>query len=174
MDKLDWIKDLVKAEEQMEESGLVDMTLGFDQDKTLVTETIQFLLNLKTEFVDSATHFNDLKSSALGRVKIYGIAKTHADFMLFRNGFKMIFSMKNPGIISIRLNFIGTQFMTSSAAIGTNQFKETHNQNLSDEQLLEAHLGPFGELEWKFQGQNFKVSYLVRHYLGLFLKESAK
>ena len=94
MEKISWIKELVKAEQQMEESGLVDMSFGFDTDRILVNETVQFLLALKTEFVDSSTSFNELKPSALGRIKIYGIAKTHADFMLFRNGFKMIFSLK--------------------------------------------------------------------------------
>jgi hypothetical protein len=29
-DRLNWIKDLVRAEQQMEESGVVDYTSGFD------------------------------------------------------------------------------------------------------------------------------------------------
>lgn len=174
MEKLDWIKDLVSAEEQMEESGLIDMSLGFDQDRALISETIQFLLQLKTEFVDAATCFNELKTSALGRIKIYGIAKTHADFMLFRNGFKMIFSMKNPGSISIRFNFIGSQLITTGAHSVNNMIKDSNLSSSHDEQTLDASWGPFGEIEWKFQGQNFKVPFLIRHYLRIFLQESAK
>lgn len=169
MEKISWIKELVKAEQQMEESGLVDMSFGFDPERVLVTETIQFLLALKTEFVDASSSFNELKSSALGRIKIYGIAKTHADFMLFRNGFKMIFALKAPGQISVRFNFIGTNYIptpgseTSAAAA-----------NVMEEHIIEAKWGAFGELMWTYQNLPVKLEYMVRHYLTLFIKESSK
>lgn len=170
MEKVSWIKELVKAEQAMEESGIVDMTFGLDTDKDLIQNSIQFLLNMKTEFVDSSSSFNELKPSALGRIKIYGIAKTHADFMLFRNGFKMIFSLKNPGTISIRFNFIGTNFIPTQGLSDSNQ----SSTNIIDEHLLEAKWGPFGEIHWTYQGQNLNLEYMVRHYLSLFIKESAK
>lgn len=166
MEKISWIKELVNAEQQMEESGMVDMTYGYDADRMLAHETLQFLLQLKTEFVDASSAFNELKSSPLGRVKVYGIAKTHADFMLFRNGFKMIFSLKAPGEISIRFNFIGSNpIPTPGADIG--------NQ-LIDEQIVQAKWGPFGEILWTYQGLPIKLEFMVRHYMTLFLKESSK
>lgn len=172
MEKISWIKELVKAEQQMEESGLVDMSFGFDPERVLVTETVQFLQSLKTEFVDSSTTFNELKPSALGRIKIYGIAKTHADFMLFRNGFKMIFSLKAPGQISIRFNFIGTNYLPSTP--GSVDASPAANANVMDEHLVEAKWGAFEELSWTFKGQPIKLEYMVRHYLSQFIKESAK
>lgn len=170
MEKISWLKELVKAEQQMEESGMVDMSFGWDPEKALVQESIQFLLKLKTEFVDSSSSFNDMKPSALGRIKIYGIAKTHADFMLFRNGFKMIFSLKNPGQIAIRFNFIGANYIPTPGAPET----QNHQSNLMDEHMVEAKWGPFGEILWTYQGQPFKMEYMVRHYLTLFIKESSK
>lgn len=169
MEKISWIKELVKAEQQMEESGLVDMSFGFDAEKILINDTIQFLLAMKTEFVDASTSFNELKPSALGRIKIYGIAKTHADFMLFRNGFKMIFSLKAPGQISIRFNFIGTNYIPNPGA-------ETSQSatNVMDEHIIEAKWGAFGEVIWTYQNQPLKLEYMVRHYLTLFIKESSK
>lgn len=170
MDKINWIKEVVKSEQQMEESGLVDMTYGYDANRVLAQETLQFLLQLKTEFVDSSTAFNELKPSPLGRVKVYGIAKTHADFMLFRNGFKMIFSLKAPGQVGIRFNFIGANYIQSPGT-ETAQSSGTH---LMDEQLVEAKWGPFGEIQWTFQGQPIKLEYMIRHYMTLFLRESVK
>lgn len=169
MEKINWIKDLVKAEQQMEESGLVDMTYGYDQDRLLAQETLTFLLQLKTEFVDASSAFNELKPSPLGRIKVYGIAKTHADFMLFRNGFKMIFSLKAPGQISIRFNFIGTNFIPTPGNEGG-----ASGTGLMDEQLVEAQWGPFGEIQWTYQGRPVKLEYMVRHYMTHFLRESAK
>lgn len=169
MEKISWIKELVKAEQQMEESGLVDMSFGFDTDSVITTESVQFLLELKTEFVDAATAFNELKSSTLGRIKIYGIAKTHADFMLFRNGFKMIFSLKSPGHISVRFNFIGTNYIPTPGADTASA-----STNVMDDHLIEAQWGAFGELIWTYQNQPIKKEYMVRHYLTLFIKESSK
>lgn len=169
MEKISWIKELVKAEQQMEESGLVDMSFGFEPEKILVTETVQFLLGLKTEFVDASSTFNELKPSALGRIKIYGIAKTHADFMLFRNGFKMIFALKDPGHISVRFNFIGSNYIPTPGV-------EAHAAatNVMDEHIIEAKWGAFGEIVWTYQGLPIKMEYMVRHYLTQFIKESSK
>lgn len=169
MEKISWIKELVKAEQQMEESGLVDMSFGFEPETILVTETVQFLLALKTEFVDASSTFNELKPSALGRIKIYGIAKTHADFMLFRNGFKMIFSLKTPGQLSIRFNFIGTNYIPTPGSES-----QTAATNVMDEHIVEAKWGAFSELIWTYQGLPVKMEYMVRHYLTLFIKESSK
>jgi hypothetical protein len=193
MEKLSWIKELVKAEQQMEESGMVDITFGFDPEKILVQETLQFLLQLKDQFIDSSNSFNELKSSALGRTKIYGIAKTHADFMLFRNGFKMIFSLKAAGVISIRFNFIGASYIPGqnpmNGALSQHNFVDgagatsgaanaaassAANTAAHEEQLLEAKWGPFEEILWTYQGQSFKTTYLVRHYLSRFIRESSK
>ena len=170
MEKISWIKELVKAEQQMEESGMVDMTFGFDSDRIIVEESIQFLLALKTEFVDSSVSFNELKPSALGRIKIYGIAKTHADFMLFRNGFKMIFALKAPGQVSVRFNFIGSNFIPTPGIPESTQAAT----NVMDEHIIEAKWGAFGEIIWTYQGLPLKMEYMVRHYLTLFIKESSK
>src|SRR5271156_6029234 len=95
-ERLDWIRDLVRNEEKMDETGIVDMSVGFDNAQALQNETLRTLLWLKNEFVDACNAFNDLKTTPLGRIKVYGVAKTQADFMLFRNGYKMIFSLREP------------------------------------------------------------------------------
>jgi hypothetical protein len=163
-----WIRELVAADEQIEKSVMIDMNLGLDTQRILVNESIQFLLKLKNEFAESAAGFNELKPSVLGRIKIYGIAKTHADFMIFRNGYKMIFSIKAAGVISIRFHFVGN--MAIPQPNGSNE-KVTI---VMDEQLLEAKWGAFEEVLWTYKAQGFKIPYLVRHYLTLFIKDSAR
>jgi hypothetical protein len=169
MSKLDWVKELVRAEEQMEESGVVDLTGHLESERLLITETLGLLETLKNEFIESATAFNELKASALGRIKIYGIAKTQADFMLFRNGFKMIFSFSEPGKISIRFNFLAPQLSTTSIPS-----VNSTSQSLMEEHLLIAKKGPFHEINWTFQEHPINIGALVRYHLSLFIKESAK
>jgi len=163
-----WIRELVAADEQIEKSVMIDMNLGLDTQRILVNESIQFLLKLKNEFAECAAGFNELKPSVLGRIKIYGIAKTHSDFMIFRNGYKMIFSIKAAGVISIRFHFVGN--MAIPQPNGSNE-KVTI---VMDEQLLEAKWGAFEEVLWTFKTQSFQIPFLVRHYLTMFIKDSSR
>ena len=161
MDKMSWIKDLVRTEQQMEESGMIEVTTGFEPEKILQDETLLFLIRLKREFVDATTAFNQMKGSPLGRIKIYSISQTQADFMLFRNGAKLIFSMKQPGTIS----------MTFNRSQGINPaFQASEN----DEEFLLAKWGPFGDLVWTYNNQPIKTDYLIKYYTTRFVHESAK
>ena len=67
-------------------------------------------------FVEAAAAFNQLKGSTLGQMRIYGISKTKADFMLFRNGYKLIFSMKQPGVITVSYSTAVAQYVPGSVA----------------------------------------------------------
>lgn len=166
MDKISWIKDLVRAEQEMEESGMIDFTAGFDPQKLLSEESLHFLNDLKVSFVDAVTNFNQMKGSPMGRIKIYGISNTEADFMLFRNGFKLIFSLKKPGTLSIKFHYVGASFVPGA------QTKESEVD--TGEELLIAKWGPFGDLVWTYNDQALKIDFLVRYYLSRFIKESAK
>ena len=168
-ERVSWIRDLVKAEEQMEESGIVDLAAGHTGERLMVIETLNFLNQIKQECIDASSAFNELKASALGRIKIYGIANTQADFMLFRNGYKMIFSMKAPGAIAIRFNFIGSTSMNPTSMAPTAQ-----PTTQMEEHVIEAKIGPFGEMTWMFQGQPVQLLNIVKHHMTLFVKESTR
>lgn len=162
-----WIRELVSADEQIEKSVMIDMNLGLDTQRILVNDTIQFLLRLKTDFAEASATFNELKPTALGRIKVYGIAKTHADFMLFRNGYKMIFSVKNAGLISMRFHYVGNLAIP-------NPTQKEQVTIVMDEELIEAKWGAFEEVLWSYKGQSFKPEYMVRHYMTCFIKESSR
>ncbi|HEX4922894.1 MAG TPA: hypothetical protein VFV50_02375 [Bdellovibrionales bacterium] len=164
MGKLDWIRDLVRAEQQLEEADMVDFSFGFDHEKTLTDETISFLEQLKEAFVDYAVAFNQMKGVPLGNIKIYGIANTRADFMLFRNGMKLVFSMKKPGSIGVSFHHQkGLLPGTGADTPGT-----------FTEDLIEAQWGAFNELVWTHKNLKLNVDNMVRYYLSHFIRESAK
>ena len=168
MDKMDWIKDLVSAERKIEETGMVDISTGFD-DKHLKQETIKFLLDIKNIFIDSASLFNQMRGLTVGGVKIYGISNTDADFMLFRNGYKLLFSMKKQGVVRICFAYQTTSIMPKNPKNGENKLQDTTNED-----ILEAKWGSFGQLRWTHRNQAIDIFYLVRYYLSRFIKESAK
>jgi hypothetical protein len=164
MDKLNWIRDLVKSEQEMEEAGVVDFSAGFNPQTELEEATLDFMNDLKTAFIEAASAFNQLRGSAFGNIKIYGISKTQADFMLFRNGHKLIFSVREPGLIQLSHSAVATQYIPGQGPQASSVSQES----------LQAHWGAFGELRWTYHEQPINLDYLVRFYLSRFARDSAK
>lgn len=173
-DQYSWIRDLVKAEERMEDTGVVDFAFGVENEKLLLSESLKMLEQLKADFLEASNFFNQIKTSPLGTIKIYGIARTQADFMLFRNGFKMIFSLKQPGVISIRFNFISPNSMIPNRPVAADAAGATASSPLMDENLIEAKNGVFGEMNWTFKEQVVKRDAIVKWHMSLFVKESSR
>jgi hypothetical protein len=168
MNDLEWIKDLIRVEREMEEAGVVEVAAVTDTEESLANQTIQFLNALKEEFVETCTAFNQMRGMAVGGIKIYGISRTHADFMLFRNGYKLIFAMKQAGEISIRFQQQGVGFVPGTSIV------DKTVENVRNEDLIVAQWGAFNEVFWTYRDQPLKVNFLVKHYLGNFIRESTK
>lgn len=165
MEEFDWIKDLISAEQKMEESGMIDLQSQVDEEKILAAETISLLHKLKDLFIDYTTVYNKLRAASVGGVKIYGISKTVADFMVFRNGYKLFFSQKKPGVIAIKVHYNGTDILsTQNEAL----------DSLGQEELIEARWGAFGEVIWTHQEQVVNPEYVVKHFFTKFVKESTR
>ena len=165
MEKIEWIRDLVMSEQKLEEEGLIDLSIEQSFGLDLNRESLSYIRDLKTQFIETAAAFNQLKGGAEGSVKIYGISGSKADFMLFRNGYKLIFALKEAGTLSIRFHSVGS-FVPSGSGL-PNDFDK-------NEALIHATIGPFGDLTWKYQGQDVKIENLVRYYFTRFIKESKK
>lgn len=169
MEKIQWIQELVHSESLIENEGMIESPEEMSQEQILLQDSVQYLINLKNEFQDAALAFNELKGDVPGLIKVYGIAKTHSDFMLFRHGYKLVVSLRSPGIISIRMNFVPTTYVPTSA--GPDGF---HEKNIGDECLIEARYGAFGEIHWVYKNIPLKVDYLVKYFFTVFVKESTR
>ena len=91
-----WIKDLVRLEQNMETAGEISLPETQPSKEQLIEHTLEFMRQLRTAFAAHAAVFNHIKGF-LGSLRIYGIADTQADFMLFRHGHKLVFSVREPG-----------------------------------------------------------------------------
>jgi hypothetical protein len=163
MNGFDWIKDLVISEQKMEDTGVVDLS-SVSPDAHLEAQTIEFLRDVKTAFIEAAATFNQFKGSGSGNLKIYGISNTRADFMLFRNGYKLIFSYKRSGEIEVYHSLMSSHFLNPSEAEQPNDSRD----------IIRAHWGAFGDMTWTYKNLSVRIDYLVRHYITRFVRESAK
>jgi hypothetical protein len=173
--KFEWVHDLIKVDEQMEEMGFADTESNPDPERTMIGAALTLLGQLRHDFQQAIEIFNEGKTRPASKIKIYGISKTHADFMLFRNGLKLLFSLKQPGVIAIRNQYMNPNLPTVSSLnfMGSN-VSETFsvNQNRGEEESLQMSWGPFNEIIWTYKGQPVKSENVVRFYLTRFIQET--
>ncbi len=155
-----WIKELVRLEQDMETTGQISLPETGPSQEQLAEHTFEFMKQLRTAFTANSAVFNHIKGF-LGSLRIYGIANTQADFMLFRNGHKLIFSVREPGLISVRMKF-NDQLLS----------KKKPTEEPAD--FIKGEWGPFNELQWTYNNQKINIDYLIRYYMTVFVKVSVK
>ena len=155
-----WIKELVRSESDTDASrhGTFSEDITPSQSD-LAEHSMEFLKQLKTAFTTQFADFNRLKGFS-GSVKIYGIADTEADFMLFRKGHKLVFSLKEPGLIAVQMKF-------------NDQILNTTMSGQSAD-LIKGEWGPFNELKWTYNNQAIDINHLIRYYITYFVKNSTQ
>jgi len=164
---IDWIKELIRGEQQMEDSGLIDFSPVTSKENIILGSSIELLKRLKADFIKTADVFNQLKGGSNGLIKVYGIAKTHADFMLFRNGYKLVFNMLEPGKIQITFHHLSSPFLNTSGA-------GNPNPKSIPEGTMEAAWGAFNEVRWVYDRKPVNFDHLVKFYTRIFVQNSAK
>jgi len=168
MEKITWIQELVQSENLIDNEGMVESAHELTHEEILLQESVRYLIELKNEFQDVITAFNELKGEVPGLVRLYGIAKTHSDFMLFRNGFKLVIVLKAPGVISLRMNFVPSSYVPATLE-SPDAFRE---KIIGDECHLEARYGAFGEVHWIYKNIPININYVVKYFFTLFVRES--
>ena len=157
-----WIKNLARAEQKLETEGQISLHSSTPSTKELTEHTQEFMHQIRSAFIAQARLFNHIKGF-LGSLRIHGIADTHADFMLFRHGHKLIFSVKEPGLISIQIKLHHQNHPQSQPAPTT-----------EPADFIKGEWGPFNELKWTYNNQRINIDFLVRYYMTMFIKNSVK
>ena len=155
VDKFSWIKDLVTADRQME-SDVIELQQPDELAMQFEDASVDFLQDIKLEFLKVTAAYNQLSGAAIVPVRVYTIAKTKCDFMLSRNGVKLVFSLQNGGSVLV-----------------------SHYVGLNSEEPISSHvLAPevvnFGQLKWMYKGHPIQKDYLVRFYMSQFVRASAE
>ena len=103
-------------------------------------------------------------------IKVYGIAQTAADFMLFRNQIKLIFANTVHGIIQISFS----QHVRGVLAVNgqeSNTISASHpTPSLGQPQELMAQVGPFRDVFWSFHGERVSAEQVSKFYFAEFAK----
>ncbi len=164
-----WIENLALEEINMEESGVINFNDHLNPVHLLEESSIDFMNQLRDKIEIYVTRFNEYRGGHQGGagIKLFKISNTVNDFMLFRNSLRLIFARKANDLISI--GFLSSGKDLFSARLGQD---EEYGQGVTHE--IRAHLGPFNNISWRFNGETVEIDALVRHYLSEFIKQSAR
>jgi hypothetical protein len=161
-----WIHELVRAEIHPDAEKLLQLGSSFDPQQLVEESTIDFLAELRERFNEFARIFNSFseQNAKFQDIKVYSIAQTAADFMVFRNQIKLLFSNSAHGMIQIGF----AQHVRSSVAVDGQM--GTTNGALAQPQELLAQVGPFRDVHWAFQGEKVVPEQVAKFYFAEFAR----
>ncbi|OIQ18542.1 MAG: hypothetical protein BM556_09815 [Bacteriovorax sp. MedPE-SWde] len=163
-----WIENLALEEINMEESGIVNFNDHLNPSYQLEESSINFMNQVRDLFEIYTHKFNQYRGEDSGStIKIFKIANTINDFMLYRNSLRLIFARRADDLISI--GFLSNGKDVFSARVNESQ---SHGETATHE--IRAHIGPFNKIAWKFGNEDVDSDALVKHYLAEFIKLSAR
>lgn len=145
-----WAAQLAFHERRLEKEGTADYGIPFRRQELLVDKTKEFARVLQHNFRKHVEHFNQARKSAAHAIHIYKISRSDEDFLMYRNGVKLIVSAQRAGRITLSFNqFIAPMSQTD---------KHAHVE-------LEAVWGPFDQLLWTYKGERVQMMDIVRYFV---------
>ena len=176
-----WLHELARAEIHPDAEQLLQLGRAFDPQQLIEESAINFLSELRDHFSTYIRIFNGYSEGG-GRfqgVKLYSVAQTAADFMVFRNQVKLVASCSAHGVISLAFTHhlrgaLGAEAQfagNSAAAMSTsgNAAMPGMPQHSQVQELL-AQIGPFRDVSWTYQGEKVTPEQVARFYFAEFVR----
>ncbi|MDC1173768.1 hypothetical protein OAT67_00100 [Bacteriovoracaceae bacterium] len=164
-----WIENLALEEINMEESGIINMNDHLNPIHFLEESSINFMNLVRDRFEVYIQKFNQYRSNSAShaQIKMFKISNTVNDFMLFRNSLRLIFSRKSNNLVTIG-------FLANGKDLYAPRVSEGDSFGTGPVHEINANIGAFNKITWKFQGEIVDVDAMVRHYLSEFIRQSAR
>jgi hypothetical protein len=163
-----WIHELARGEISPDADQILQMGGSFNPQQLVEESTIEFLSELRERFNEYARLFNSFSESGsrFQEIKIYSVAQTAADFMIFRNQVKLMISNTAHGIIQIGF----AQHTRASVTVDGQGAVGGGISAISQPQELLAQVGPFRDVFWTFQGEKVNPEQVSKFYFAEFAR----
>ncbi len=164
-----WLHELARAEVHPDAEKLLQLGRSFDPQQVVEESTVEFLSALREQFSNHTKLFNSYAEAGVKfqEVKLYSIANTAADFMIFRNQIKLVVSNNAHGVITLSF----AQHLRGTMAInGQIQGAPAASPVNGQQQELLAQIGPFRDVNWTFQAERVTPEQIAKFYFAEFVR----
>jgi hypothetical protein len=157
-----WIHDLARAESSPEAEVLDRLTQNSGPQQAIEESTVDFLTDLRDFFQEYVRVLNTLSDGGkkFSEIKIFNLTQGAADFMLYRNGVKLIIANTAHGVIQLSYDqhkVAGAQTSQSPAVADVPQAEE-----------LLAQMGVFGSVHWTYRGEQVQSESVAQYFFSEF------
>jgi len=154
-----WAVALALDERRMENEGVVEVSSSFRKQELLKIRTREFIQELHRGFSAQVEVFNEARRQVHAQIRVFKVSGTENDFMLFRNGVRLLVSGARAGRVSFAFNqYLGQVFAPTTPP----QFE------------LEALWGAFDQLHWTFKGERVISHDVIRYLMTEFSRQSCR
>lgn len=165
-----WIHELARGEIHPDAERLLQLGKSFDPQQLVEESTIDFLTELREHFNEYSRIFNVYSEGGakFQEIKVYSLAQTAADFMMFRNQVKLVVANAAHGVIQLSFSHHvrGALAVDGQMQAGNVPVSEMDGKS----QDLMAQVGPFREVYWTFQGEKVAPEQVARFYFAEFAR----
>lgn len=166
-----WIHELARAEIHPDAERVLQLGKSFDPQQVVEESTVDFLAELREQFHEHVRVFNGYSENGakFQEVKVYSLAQTASDFMVFRNQIKLVVSNSAHGVIQLAFS----QHIRSAIAVD-GQPPSTNGvpagSTVGSSQELVVQLGPFRDVYWTYQGEKVQPEQVAKFYFAEFVR----
>jgi hypothetical protein len=154
-----WIHEIARSEASPEAEALQFINRAQAPAQAIEESTVDFLTDLRADFQEYVRIFNSLSEGGkrFAEIKIFNLTQGAADFMLYRNGIKLIVANTTQGVIQIAYD--KHVVAGGSSDLSTPQSEE-----------LLAHLGAFGSVYWMYRSERVESEQTSKHFFAEFTR----
>jgi hypothetical protein len=162
IDPSSWIHSLAKSENNPELD--LHATRAFNGELAIEESAIAFLGELKEHFASYCRTFNAYsdQGAKFQEIRIYALAGNPADFMMFRSQVKLMVTHAAHGAIEIAFSHHRSGTLAVDAPL--------ESQTSRGSSQLTAHVGPFHDVVWTFQGERVTAEQVAKYYFQEFAR----
>lgn len=157
---LGWIHEIARAEASPEAEALYNLGQVSAPQQAIEESTVEFLTDLRAYFQEYVRLFNSLSEAGkkFSEIKIFNLTQGAADFMLYRNGIKLIVANTTHGVIQISYD----RHMIGGAM--------NADFNIPQAEDLLAQLGAFGSVYWTYRSERVESDQVAKHFFSEFTR----
>jgi hypothetical protein len=164
-----WIHELARGEIHPDADRLLQLGKSFDPQQLVEENTVDFLTEMREFFNEYSKVFNAYSEAGVKfqEIKVYNLAGTASDFMVFRSQIKLVVSNTAHGVIQAQFS----QHVRGTLAVDGLVHGQAGASSIDGQSWeLQARVGPFRDVFWTFQGERVSPEQVAKFYFAEFAR----